>query len=105
MYNGDSSLSAIVDCRSSNLLLSLKIRCGSSIYICIIDWRFVTHYKPIGLLEFESPFVLRMKYGSGMYIYIIHWRFVTREYFSQKNIEFESPFVLVILYTILRIFQ
>lgn len=27
------------------------------IYV-LLHWRFVTHYKPIGLLEFESPFSL-----------------------------------------------
>lgn len=38
----------------------------------VLLWRFVTHYKPIGLLEFESPYpyFLKIKYEIIFQIYL-----------------------------------
>lgn len=57
--------------------------------------RVIANYLGINPWEFESPFVLFICiYNIYIYTTFVVWRFDTREYSSQKNIEFESPFVL-----------
>ena len=63
--------------------------------------RVIANYLGINPWEFESPFVLTNEIWKYVYIYVLlHWRFVTL--CNQKLPEFESPFVLSIIYIQIR---